>query len=49
MANDVLETLAVAPLELVVHRALIPIEVANLAVDHLWQTRLNVVAQPAKN
>jgi hypothetical protein len=33
--------------EIVVYRALIPIEVANLAVDHLRQTRFNVVAQPA--
>ena len=40
---------AVAPLEIVVHRLLVPFDRANLTVDHLWQTRFNVVAQPAND
>lgn len=47
--NDVLEAIAVVPLEIVVHRMLVPCDRANLAVDHLRQTRLNVIAQPAND
>ena len=49
MPIDVLETLALAPLEIVVYRILVPFEGANLAVDQFRQTRLNVIAQPAND
>lgn len=32
------------PLEMSVHRALTPVDVANLALNHRRQTRFNVVA-----